>query len=152
MGKEINFLGQGKGDSERQPSLTAAVKVETSGEPNGEGQEIEEEIENEWQCRILEEEVQPDHDWWKQVAKCILKDFPQSVQDLFQESNRVEEPGYGSNSSELGLEPISQEPNSLIEPETQKEGNLTGWRTESSEINHSEWEEVDAGRKDSWAT
>jgi hypothetical protein len=94
------------------------VKVETSGEPNGEGQEMEEEIEKEWQFQMLEEEAQPDHDWWKQIAKGLLKNFPQSVQDLFQESNRIEEPSYGSNSLEPVLEPISQELNRLVEPES----------------------------------
>jgi hypothetical protein len=144
--EELEPLSQEMWDSERQSSLSAA------GNPNGEGQEMEEDIEEEWQTRMLEEEAQPDHDWWAQVAKCLIKDFPQGVQDLFQDSNQVEAPSYGSNSSEPVRESISQELDRLVEPESQKEGNLTDWRTESLETEHAEWEEVDACRKDSWST
>jgi hypothetical protein len=83
--------------------------LKTLGNPNEEGQEMEEDIEEEWRIQMLEEEAQPDHDWWAQVAKCMIKDFPQSVQDLFQDSNQVEEPSYGSNSSEPVRDPTSQE-------------------------------------------
>jgi hypothetical protein len=150
--EEINVLGQVVRDSERQSSSSFGIKVEASGDPNEEKQGREEEIEEEWQIQILQKKTQPDHDWRAQVAKCLLKDFPQSVQDLFQESNRVEEPSYGSNSSEPVPEPISQELNRLVEPESQKEGNLTNWRTDNSEMDYAEWEEVDASRKDSWST
>jgi hypothetical protein len=64
-GETIGFHSPGKEGGGVRTSKPGDVGLGESvvGNPNGEGQETEEDIEEEWHTQMLEEEAQPDHDW-----------------------------------------------------------------------------------------
>jgi hypothetical protein len=115
-------------------------------------EEEEEILEQEWEEQMELEQTQPEHDWSAVIEKCLMINFPQSVQELTQENILEKGRENGSSNSEQDTEMSLHELNKLIESKSQKEKNLQDWRVEESDQEPMEWEEVDSNRRQTWTT
>jgi hypothetical protein len=132
--------------------MSAVVKEKQEEMIELKREEEEENIEQDWEEPMELLQTKPEHDWSAIIEKCLMQDFPQSVQELTQESILEKGRENGSSNSEQGTKMSLHELNKLIESESQMEKNLQDWRVEELDQDPMEWEEADSNRRQTWTT